>query len=38
MEEENKHAMMECIMAEPELIRTLIAHRKQLSREFVALF
>ncbi len=38
MEEENKHAMMECIMAEPELIRTLTAHRKQVSRKFVALF
>lgn len=38
MEEENRHAMMECIMAEPELIRTLIKKRKLLSKGFVELF
>lgn len=36
--EENQHAMMDCIMAEPELIRTLIAKRKLLSKAFVELF
>lgn len=38
MIEENKHAMMDCIMAEPALIRTLVANRKRLSCDFVKLF